>query len=98
MFVRSHFQGYNFAMIRAYLNDTNISHKIYRSIEDDTFTANPKYLSTDHERRQWLPSKPLVNSRALHVESNRESFTSFTLGGRLRATYYPARPSLSVVQ
>jgi hypothetical protein len=93
--IRIHFQGHNFTMIRAYLNDTNISYKIYRPIKGDTFTANPKYLSTDHASRQWLPSKPLVNSRALHAESNRESFTSFTLGGRLRATYFPARPSLS---
>jgi len=85
-------------MIRAYLNDTNISYKIYRYIESDTFTASHKYLSRDHERWRWLLSKPLVNSRALQAESNCESFTSLTLGGRLRATYFPARPSLSVVQ
>jgi hypothetical protein len=74
---------------------THISYKIYRYTQGDTFTAKLKYLSTDHERRQWFPSKPLVNSRAFHAESNRESFTSFTLGSRLQGNLL-SRASVTV--
>jgi hypothetical protein len=38
---RIHFQGNtsNFAVITAYLNDTNISYKIHRHTQDDTLIA-----------------------------------------------------------
>jgi hypothetical protein len=51
--------------------------------QGDSYGMNYKYSALDHKAVTLMTFKMPVNFWAFHVESSREQFVNFTLGGRL---------------
>lgn len=51
-------------------------------IQDDPNRTKHKYSAIDHKTAKLITFQTPVSSRAFHVESSRETFVKFTLGGK----------------